>query len=118
MNIKSTERSSLLYPERIFPTCHSVHFPKSGANTVSQSGRTLTKWSKGLTVNIYQFRGHNPHSFEVFTDDEEQYSEGYLGFDGKELEDYDGVFCLPNEVMDVLDALGFSTAIIRESQED
>jgi len=118
MNIKITEKDSFLNPNRTIVT-YKVHFPKSGANTVSQSGRPLTKWSNGLTVNVFQMRDKEvPHGFEIYTDDEEQHAEGMLGFFGKELEDYDGVFCLPNEVMDVLDALGFSTASVRDSQRD
>jgi len=117
MNIKTTERQSLHNPEKYIIT-HSVHFPESGANTVHQSGRALSKWSKGLTVNIHQLRGHYPHSFEFYTDNQREYAEGMLGFAGKELEDYDGVFCLPDEVMDVLDHLGFDTSSVRESQRD
>ena len=118
MKIKTTEKASFNDPAKTI-VIRSVHFPQSGANTVNQSGKALTKWSKGLTVNVFQMKDKEaPHGFEIFTDDEEQYAEGYLGFDGKELEDYDGVFCLPNEVMNVLDALGFDTASIRESQKD
>lgn len=69
-------------------------------------------------MNIHQLRGKYPHSFEFFTDNQREYAEGMLGFAGKELEDYDGVFCLPDEVMDVLDQLGFDTSSVRESQKD
>ena len=115
MNIKTSQRPSSNNPERII-ICHSVHFPKAGANTIHQSGRALSKWSKGLTVNVYQMNDKLiPHSWECYTDDEEQYGEGCLGFDGNTLEDYDGCFSLPTQVMDVLDALGYDTQSMRES---
>lgn len=96
-------------------TKHSVHFPESGANTVHQSGRALSKWSKGLTVDIYQREDNAPHAWEVYTDNQREHGSGCLGFDGKSLEDYDGCFYLPTEVMDVLDALGYDTQNMRES---
>lgn len=68
-------------------------------------------------MNVYQREGNAPHSWEVYTDDEMQYGQGCLGFDGKILEDYDGCFSLPNQVMDVLDALGYDTKDMRESLE-
>ena len=115
MKINKSEKPSFNNPNKIIMG-FTVHFPESGANTVHQSGRALSKWSKGLTVNVYQFKGNPaPHSWEVYTDDEEQYGEGCLGFDGNSLEDYDGCFSLPSEVMDVLDALGYTTESMRES---
>jgi hypothetical protein len=114
MKINTSEKPSFNRPERIIMG-HSVHFPYAGANTVSQSGRALSKWSQGLTVNVYQFKGSKPHSWEVYTDDEEQYAEGCLGFHENTLEDYDGCFSLPSQVMDVLDALGYDTQSMRES---
>ena len=115
MNITTTEKPSFNNPKKTL-VCSSVHFPEAGANTVSQSGRALSKWSKGLTVNVYQVKGASaPHSFEVYTDDENQYAEGCLGFHENVLEDYDGCFSLPYQVMDVLDALGYCTKDIRES---
>ena len=117
MNIKKTESPSFNNPSKIIVT-NSVHFPNAGANTVHQSGRALTKWSKGLTVNIFNVSGKDPHGFELYTDNEMEHAEGYLGFDGKVLSDYDGVFYLPNQVMDVLDALGYNTVDMRESLKD
>lgn len=117
MNITKTEMPSFNNPSRIIVQ-NSVHFPNSGANTVHQSGRALSKWSKGLTVNIFNVLGKDPHAFEIYTDNEMEYAEGCLGFSGLVLEDYDGVFYLPTEVMDVLDALGYNTLHMRESLKD
>lgn len=118
LKINKSEKPSFNNPSRIIMG-FSVHFPESGANTVHQSGRSLSGWSKGLTVNLYQFKDNPaPHSWEVYTDDEEQYAEGCLGFDEKVLVDYDGCFYLPKEVMDVLDALEYCTKDMRESLED
>lgn len=115
MKITTNEKPSFNNSERII-LGHTAHFPNAGANTVSQSGQALSKWSKGLTVNIYQMKDkYAPHSWEVYTDDEEQYGEGCLSFDVNELEDYDGCFSLPSQVMDVLDGLGYCTKSIRES---
>jgi hypothetical protein len=98
-------------------TKFSCHFPESGANTVHQSGRALSKWSKGLTVNIYQRKGAPaPHSFEFYSDNEYEYAEGGLWFEstnnGTKLTDYDGVFNLPKEVVVMLKALGLNTEYI------
>ena len=117
MNITKTESPSFNNPSKIIVT-NSVHFPNSGANTVHQSGRALSKWSKGLTVNIFNVSGKDPHAFEIYTDNEMEYGEGSLGFSNLVLEDYDGVFSLPNQVMDVLDALGYNTLDMRESLKD
>ena len=114
MKINTSEKPSFNRPDRII-IAHSVQFPESGANLVHQSGRALSKWSQGLTVNVYQFKGSKPHSWEVYTDDEEQYAEGCLGFRENTLEDFDGAFSLPKKVMDVLDALGYDTKSMRES---
>jgi hypothetical protein len=115
LNITTTHRAETQWTKACI--IHSAHFPESGANTVHQSGRALSEWSKGLTVNIYQRDGRDPHAWEVYTDNEQEYGEGSLGFFTKVLEDYDGCFCLPTEVMDVLDALGYDTQSMRESLE-
>jgi len=114
MNITTTHHPETQWTRAYIK--HSAYFPESGANTVHQSGRALSKWSKGLTVNVYQRGDRAPHSWEIYTDDEEQYAEGCLGIGGKVLEDFDGAFYLPNEVMDVLDALGYDTEDFRELQ--
>ena len=41
-------------------------------------------------------------------DDEETYMEGGIWFDGKQIEDYDGCFELPEEVVAALNELGYS----------
>ena len=41
-------------------------------------------------------------------DDEETYMEGGIWFDGKQIEDYDGCFELPEEVKIALKDLGFT----------
>ena len=115
MNIVTTHEPETQWTRAY--TKHSVHFPESKVNTVHQSGRALTNFSKGLTVCIFQRAGRAPHAWELCSDNEHEYGSGCLGFGGNVLEDYDGCFCLPSEVMDVLDALGYCTKDIRESLE-
>ena len=89
---------------------YTCHFPDSGARRVHQTGEVLSETSKGLTVNLYQRKGKPaPHSFEFFTDDEEQYAEGGLWFQNTKITEYDGVFSLPKEVIAMLKFLGMDT---------
>ena len=93
---------------------HTAHFPESGAYTVHQSGERLSNISKGLTVNLFQQKTKPaPHAFEFFTDDQMQYASGGLWYEstneGTRIVEYDGVFNLPKEVIQMLKALGYQT---------
>ena len=98
-------------------TKFSCHFPDSGAYTVHQNGQRMSNYSKGLTVNIYQRKGAPaPHSFEFYSDNEDEYAEGGLWFEstnnGTRLTEYDGVFNIPKEVIAMLKSMGLDTSYI------
>lgn len=82
-------------------------FPKSTISTVHQSGQVLTEPHQGVTVEIHWRDGEEtPCSAEVSGGDE--YAECGLEFNGKTLVGYDGVFDLPQEVIETLKDQGFS----------
>ena len=82
-------------------------FPKGHINIVHQSGRDLTEPEVGLEVNLH-WRDGVPVCAEVFGEREEHYAEVGLWFDGKDLVDYDGVFALPDEVIEMLEDAGYN----------
>lgn len=67
-----------------------------------------------FTIRIHD--GEKTGSFEladVKTGGNKWYAEGGLWFDEKELVDYDGVFELPEEILDKLEEWGFNVEYIR-----
>jgi hypothetical protein len=81
-------------------------FPESIINTVNGNGFALTDDKQGVWVEIHERNG-KPVSAEVYSDDQEEYVDIGLSFEGKELSDYDGVFSLPKEVAVMLKEMGF-----------
>lgn len=65
----------------------------------------------------YTVRLHTNSSFEIMSEDEEHYAEGSLGIENGELLDYDGVFCLPAEILYMLRREGIDVAEMQESLE-
>ena len=56
--------------------------------------------------------------YDIESGGEEWYAEGGLWFTNGELRDYDGVFCLPNFVLDKLEEMGVNVANMRETLND
>ncbi len=81
-------------------------FPESIINTIDGNGFPLTEDKNGVWVEIH-LRDGKPICAEVYSDDQEEYADIGLSFSGMELEDYDGVFCLPNEVATMLKEMGY-----------
>jgi hypothetical protein len=66
-----------------------------------------------ITVGI---KGKDYGWFEFYdkkTGGADWYAEGGLWFEGKELVDYDGVFALPDAVLDILESKGFDVTDMR-----
>jgi hypothetical protein len=64
-----------------------------------------------VTIGIREDEGTG--YFELYdteTGGEDWYAEGGLWFDGKELTDYDGVFALPECIIEKLKELGFDSS--------
>lgn len=53
--------------------------------------------------------------YDVESSGEDWYAEGGLWFTNKELTDYDGVFSLPNFILDKLEEMGYNVKDMRES---
>jgi hypothetical protein len=85
--------------------------------TVHQDGTALTPISNGVNVQLHwnPDDAETPRCAEVFSDNGAEHAEIGLGWLGKKLIDYDGVFDLPVQVMDFLDELGFDTQEMRSS---
>jgi hypothetical protein len=56
--------------------------------------------------------------YDTETGGDEWYAEGGLWLKNGELSDYDGVFCLPNFILDKLSELGINVDYMRESLKD
>lgn len=71
---------------------------------------TEFKFENGAWVSIYNGGDTDEGSWEYQEDedDEETYMEGGIWFDGKQIDDYDGCFELPEEVVAALNELGYS----------
>jgi hypothetical protein len=72
--------------------------------TVHQTGDVLSA-SKGVNVELH-LDGDHCHA-EVYSDDQEEYADIGLAFDGNVLVDYDGVFDLPPHVAALLLVNGY-----------
>lgn len=62
-----------------------------------------------IEINVRQ-KKKDYASFEFYDTDtggDEWYAEGGLWFEGKELVDYDGVFALPAEIINILEKAGY-----------
>jgi hypothetical protein len=56
--------------------------------------------------------------YDIETGGDEWYAEGGLWLKNGELSDYDGVFCLPNFILDKLAELGINVDYMKESLKD
>ena len=82
--------------------------------SLENSFGTIKEAEVKLQVNV-EIGEKNYGSFEVFdeaTGGGEWYAEGGLWFEGKKLVDYDGVFSLPQCILDCLRENGFDTSYI------
>ena len=98
--------------------------------------RTIVKFSKEMTVRMSGSWGSgapakvklnyivrvnestNRGSFEFYSDDMDWYAEGGLWFNkDNELSDYDGTFSLDENVMDMLEYIGYNVNEMRESMK-
>jgi len=72
--------------------------------------REETEVQLNCTIGI---RSHDYGWFEMFDDEDENgqdwHAEGGLWFEGKTVVDYDGVFALPNGVIELLKENGYNT---------
>lgn len=100
------------------PLKRHFRFP-GGVNTISQTGAHLSPMREGVNVDlIYPILADGrpapvPRCAEVYSDDQHEYAEIGLMFGGEDgapiqLEDYDGCFSLPREVIVALEFDGFT----------
>ena len=81
-------------------------FPRSTVALVHQDGSRLTAPSEGVEIVLHTRENEpDPCCAEIISG--EHYAEIGLSFEGKELSDYDGAFCLPREVGKMLKDLGY-----------
>ena len=81
-------------------------FPKSEARLIYQSGAQLSEPTKGVHVLLHTRENEiDPCCAELISG--EHHAEIGLSFNGKELADYDGVFSLPREVVEMLKDVGY-----------
>lgn len=85
----------------------SKFFPDSTAFVQHQSGSILSNPTKGVEITLH-FREDSglPHCAELSSGD--HYAEIGLWFEGQTLTDYDGVFELPGEVIEMLEERGLT----------
>jgi hypothetical protein len=85
-------------------------------NLQYENSYCILKNEEGVILNVtIGIRDEDEGWFECYSDDGEWYAEGCLWFDGKELTDYDGVFSLPDFIMDKLEEMGYDVKDMRES---
>lgn len=82
-------------------------FPDTLINTINANGSSLTDPKQGAWVVIHTSDMDEVCCAEVYSDDQSEYADIGLSFDGKALSDYDGVFSLPKEVIECLRGLGY-----------
>lgn len=95
-------------------------FPEDRINIINQCGRAVSPTYKGVSIKIH-LKNDMPVMAEIFdteTQGERIYSTVGLWFEGKKLTDYDGAFCCPPGVLDILKEMGYDVAEIEESQKD
>lgn len=84
----------------------STHvFSNSKINVIHQNGRHLTESTTGITITLHE-RDGVPVCAEVDGGTEDHYAEVGLFINDNILEEYDGVFELPKEVIEVLEKRG------------
>lgn len=73
-----------------------------------KDGAREYKFDNGAWVKLDIDGEYGSWEYQEDEDDEETYMEGGIWFDGKQVEDYDGCFELPDEVITALNELGYS----------
>lgn len=76
--------------------------------TIKQENDVNLHITVGINSDVYGW-------FEVYDEEtggNEWYAEGGLWFDNKELTDYDGVFSLPQPIINKLKELGYDTSYV------
>ncbi len=73
-----------------------------------KDGAREYKFDNGAWVKLDIDGEYGSWEYQEDEDDEETYMEGGIWFDGKQIEDYDGCFELPEEVVAALNELGYS----------
>ena len=73
-----------------------------------KDGAREYKFDNGAWVKLDIDGEYGSWEYQEDEDDEETYMEGGIWFDGKQIEDYDGCFELPEEVKIALKDLGFT----------
>ena len=73
-----------------------------------KDGAREYKFDNGAWVKLDIDGEYGSWEYQEDDDDEETYMEGGIWFDGKQIEDYDGCFELPEEVVAALNELGYS----------
>lgn len=73
-----------------------------------KDGAREYKFDNGAWVKLDIDGEYGSWEYQEDEDDEETYMEGGIWFDGKQVEDYDGCFELPEEVVAALNELGYS----------
>tara|TARA_R110001606_G_scaffold247229_1_gene395302 strand:+ start:188 stop:439 length:252 start_codon:yes stop_codon:yes gene_type:complete len=80
---------------------------------MSEKRKEITTKDGLYTVEVWVNTESQDGAFEICGDDdstEDDYSEGGLWFEGKELTDYDGVCALDDEVINILKEWGYDTS--------
>lgn len=87
-------------------TTVTKHFSQSHANMVGPTGAIISATYKDVEIYLYTREGEtDPCAAEIVSGD--LHAEVGLWFEGKELSDYDGVFCLPRELGEMLTDAGY-----------
>lgn len=86
------------------------HLSKSNSFGTVAQGKDIE-----LTVNMHYNRNEERGSFEFSDDDGEWYAEGMLIFTDGVLTDYDGVYAVPDFVLDWLQVQGVDVRHMREA---
>lgn len=73
-----------------------------------KDGSREYRFDNGAWVKLDIDGEYGSWEYQEDEDDEETYMEGGIWFDGKQIEDYDGCFELPEEVKIALKDLGFT----------
>ena len=69
---------------------------------------TEFKFDNGTWVSISKSGNEVLWEYQPYEDDDETYIEGWLGFEGNTLTDYDGCYELPKEVVMAVVELGYN----------
>lgn len=104
--MKTGQPHSSRFPQAMKTRTAERFFPQSEAMLIHQTGERLTDPSLGVQIVLHTRENEiQPCCAEVISGG--HYAEIGLWFEGNELSDYDGVFCLPREVGEMLKDAGY-----------